>query len=48
MKKRDIIEYVPRDGWESWRRKQKIKRTVVDVVAWSFWIAFLAVVAFKL
>ena len=48
MKNREIIEYVPRDGWESWRRRQNIKRVIVDVITWSFWIGLMAVVAFHL
>lgn len=46
--KREIIEYVPREGWETWRRKQKIKNVIVDVITWSFWIILLFVVAYKL
>ena len=48
MKNREIIEYVPRDGWENWRRRQRIKKVVVDVVTWVFWLAICYAVAFHL
>ena len=48
MKNREIIEYVPRDGWENWRRRQKIKSYVVEVISWTFWIILLFIVAYKL
>lgn len=35
MKNREIIEYVPRECWESWRRKQKIKKEI------TFWITYV-------
>lgn len=35
MKNREIIEYVPREGWEKWRRRQKLKNEI------SFWITYV-------
>ena len=35
MKKREIIEYVPLEGWEKWRRRQKLKNEI------SFWITYV-------
>lgn len=47
MKNREIIEYVPRDGWERWRRQQRIKNVIVEASGWVFWLGLIALVAFK-
>ena len=35
MKNREIMEFVPQEGWEKWRRKQKIKSCIV------FWLSYI-------
>ena len=45
--KKDVIEYVPKNGWERWRRQQKIKNVIVEASGWVFWLGLLALFAFK-